>query len=125
MASTSPPRDRDPTTNSFFGDGFANHRATSPLATWEGHRTPGEGGKGRGETWNPTELLLIGVTDAVALIFPGPSGSLSLIFNPVDQSNPIFFPEDPAGTIRSVQYGAFPGLLPSAGPATLITTLTF
>ncbi len=96
------------------------------IASYDG--SPSVAGLFTSSAWNPTELLLIGVTDAPMLIFPGPSGFLLRVSNPfVHLAEPAgtFHSADPAGTIRSVQYGAFPGLLPSAGPATLITTLTF
>ena len=69
--------------------------------------------------WDPTELDIIGFTDAPVSIFSGPSGNLARL------SNPFSFAVDPDGSLRTVQHGAFPLTNASAGPATLITTLTF
>lgn len=68
--------------------------------------------------WDPSELALVAFTDAPFNIFPGPLGHLDRIMNPAS------FPGDPVGSLRTVQYGAPPGDA-NAGPATLITTLTF
>jgi len=69
--------------------------------------------------WDPTQLMLTGSTTPPFVIFAGGSGILSKI------SDPAVFPGDPTGTIRTVQFGAAPGQSGSAGPSTLITTLTF
>jgi len=75
--------------------------------------------------WDPTEIELISVTEAPFAIFPGPQGSLTRFGSVIDSFNRTAFPDDPDGTVRSVQFGALPNALPSAGPAVLITTLTF
>ena len=69
--------------------------------------------------WDPSELLLTNATDAPLAIFLGPNGFLQRF------TNPQVFPGDPPGTIRTVQFAAFPGEEANAGPDTLITTLTF
>jgi hypothetical protein len=68
--------------------------------------------------WDPAQLMLIDNTTAPFAIFSGALGSLSKL------SDPAVFPGDPAGTIRTVQYGAPPGQ--AGGPGSFgITTLTF
>ncbi len=69
--------------------------------------------------WDPTQIMLTGSTTAPFAIFTGGTGFLSKL------SDPTVFPGDPAGSLRTVQFGASPGQSGSAGPSTLITTLTF
>ncbi len=69
--------------------------------------------------WDPSELLLTNATDAPFIIFFGADGFLGRF------TNPRAFPGDPAGTIRTVQFGAPPSQQAGAGPDTLITSLTF
>ena len=68
--------------------------------------------------WDPTELSLVSATNAPFSIFFGSLGSLAKL------SDPASFPGDPAGTVRTVQFGANPGQSGSSGDF-LITTLTF
>jgi len=70
-------------------------------------------------SWDPSELQLTGSTTPPFAIFFGGSGFLSKI------SDPASFPGDPAGSLRTIQFGANPGQSAGAGPDTLITTLTF
>jgi hypothetical protein len=69
--------------------------------------------------WDPSELALVAFTDAPVAIFSGPLGNLDRL------SNPFSFLSDPVGSLRTVQYAATPSSEANAGPATLITTLTF
>lgn len=69
--------------------------------------------------WDPAQLMLIDNTSAPFSIFAGALGSLSKL------SDPAVFPGDPAGTLRTVQFGASPGQSGNAGADTVITTLTF
>jgi hypothetical protein len=69
--------------------------------------------------WDPTELSLVSASDAPFNIFFGASGSLAKF------SDPKSFANDPAGTIRTVQFGATPGQSGGAGEDTVITTLQF
>ena len=61
--------------------------------------------------WDPSELLLTNATDAPLAIFLGPNGFLQRF------TNPQVFPGDPPGTIRTVQFAAFPGEEANAGPS--------
>lgn len=71
-------------------------------------------------SWDTSELALINVPTAPNfLIFLGANGFLAKL------TDPGVFPGDPAGTIRTVQYGAAPGQQGGAGPDTVITTLQF
>jgi len=71
-------------------------------------------------SWDTSELALINVPTASNFaIFFGPSGFLSKI------ADPGVFPGDPAGTIRTIQYGAAPGQEGGAGADVVITTLQF
>ena len=69
--------------------------------------------------WDPTVLSLTGSTAAPFAIFFGASGFAAKVVDPQ------VFPGDPAGTIRTAQYGSAPGQEAGAGLDTLITTLTF
>jgi hypothetical protein len=68
--------------------------------------------------WDPTELSLVSASDAPFNIFFGAEGSLAKF------SDPTQFAGDPAGTIRTIQFGATPGQFGGSG-AFDITTLTF
>jgi len=68
--------------------------------------------------WDSSELLLTNATAAPSSVLSGSSGALSKV------SDPMQFPGDPTGTLRTVQYLASSGQSASAGSA-LITTLTF
>jgi len=70
--------------------------------------------------WDPNQLMLLNTTAAPFSIFAGALGSLSKISDPGG-----VFPGDPAGTIRTVQFGASPGQAGNAGADVIITTMTF
>jgi len=69
--------------------------------------------------WDSSVLSLQGFTSAPFAIFFGSDGFLANVAQPGN------FPGDPAGSLRTIQFGANPGQFGGAGPATLITTLTF
>jgi hypothetical protein len=69
-------------------------------------------------SWDPLELLLTNATTAPLSILSGSNGLLSKL------SDPTQFSGDPAGTLRTIQYGASSGQSAGAG-SVLITTLTF
>jgi hypothetical protein len=98
----------------FTVDVVANYDGTPPVA-----------GVFVSSGWDPTEITLIDVTEAPLGIFSGTYGLLLRFGSVVDAFNRDIFDFDPEGTLRTVQFGAFPGDLPGAGPETLITTLTF
>ena len=98
----------------FTVDVVANYDGSPPL-----------GGLFVSSGWDATEITLIDVTEAPVGIFAGPNGHLGRFGSVIGSFDRDNFPGDPEGTVRSVQYGAFPGQIPSAGPEALITTLTF
>lgn len=73
----------------------------------------------RSLSYDPTELQVLSATDTLFIVFIGSYGAL------VKVSDPLVYPGDPAGTLRTIQFGASPGQYGNAGPTTLITTATF
>ena len=69
--------------------------------------------------WDASEVAFVSATNAPWSIFPGAGGYLSKLSDPVSYSG------DAPNTLRTVVFGLEPGQYASAGPTTLITTLTF
>ena len=69
--------------------------------------------------WDPAVLSLTASSSPSFSILTGGNGTLGKISDPWSASN------DPAGTIRAVSYGAYPGQSAGAGSAQGVTLLTF